>query len=65
MWLFAADTYPQEEKEDEIDTIDVQETVQAVAWLDTMSEESGLIRVNEAAITIQVKKRDTVIRLTL
>ncbi|XP_024871447.1 uncharacterized protein LOC112454348 [Temnothorax curvispinosus] len=44
-----------EEKESEVDIIEPGEAVQAVAWLDTMYEESGLtpMRANEAASVIQ------------
>ncbi|KYM96237.1 PREDICTED: uncharacterized protein LOC108779634 [Cyphomyrmex costatus] len=47
---------PQEEKKgSEIDMIEPKETVPAVAWLDTMYEESELtpMKANEAASTIQ------------
>ncbi|XP_077256437.1 uncharacterized protein LOC143894168 isoform X3 [Temnothorax americanus] len=50
------DIQPQEEeKESEVDIIEPGEAVQAVAWLDTMYEESGLtpMRANEAASVIQ------------
>ncbi|XP_071566011.1 uncharacterized protein [Temnothorax nylanderi] len=50
------DVQPQEEeKESEVDIIEPGEAVQAVAWLDTMYEESGLtpMRANEAASVIQ------------
>lgn len=44
---------PQEEKENEVDTIEPTESVPAVAWLE-MYEESGLERAHEAASVIQV-----------
>lgn len=45
---------PQEEKENEVDTIEPTESVPAVAWLEMMYEESGLERAHEAASVIQV-----------
>lgn len=56
---FAEAMEPREEtKGSEVDMIEPREAVQAVAWLDTMYEESGLTptRANEAATTIQVSK---------
>ncbi|XP_032685363.1 uncharacterized protein LOC116850800 [Odontomachus brunneus] len=48
-------TMLQEEKESEVDTIESTRTIQSVAWLDMMYEESGLtlMRANEAATVIQ------------
>lgn len=48
----------QEEKEGDADVIEPRDAIPAVAWLDTMYEESGLTeaRANEAASIIQVSK---------
>ncbi|XP_050455372.1 uncharacterized protein LOC126853565 [Cataglyphis hispanica] len=45
----------QEENEDDVDMIKPKDTIQALAWLDMISEESGLTqtRANEAATIIQ------------
>ncbi|XP_072767129.1 uncharacterized protein [Anoplolepis gracilipes] len=48
-------TQSQEEKEGAEDVIELKDTIPAIAWLDMMSEESGLTqtRANEAASIIQ------------
>lgn len=57
-WIFVVTAEPQEKKEDEVDTIEPAETIQSVAWLDMMYEESELTltRANEAVTIIQVNK---------
>lgn len=64
---FAAATYSQEE-EVEAETDDLtgpKETIQAVAWLDMMYEESGLTldRANKAASIIQVNHLNLITQL--
>lgn len=48
----------EKEKENDVDMIEPRETIQAVAWLDMMYEDSGLTqtKANEAASIIQVNK---------
>lgn len=54
--LFAVTT--QEEKEDDVDIVEPKDTIQALAWLDTMYEDSGLRQAiaDQAATIIQVNK---------